>query len=445
MSDSRTPPPLPSGPPPLPAQPVTGPGSPQEVPPLPGSFPVDPATLPQPIRDEIEAPDPVALDTRAAELKDGLNRCPKCGSTDVRLKLGTDVLVCQFCRNEWHGTRAEEAFGLGDGLDQLRGTVIASGARDIQADTASLMSFKCTGCGAEVTINTESTMTARCHWCRHVFGVNEQVANGAVPDAVLPFRISKDDAVARIRQFVDKRRLFALKAFKDQFTPENVVGVYLPYMIVDSNVSASVAGRGEIKTREYTRGTGDKKQTYYDADVYQVERHVDFTVDDLTLESSAERGNLDARANTNNIINTILPFDTKNALKWNASFLTGFTSEKRNLDVEKLRPRLEDQLLSIARAEVEDSVRRYSRGVRWEKERLDVHGTRWVSMYLPVWLYSYHQPGKNGGMLHYIAVNGRTGETMGSVPVQQWKMLLAALTTGTIIEALVLLFLVASS
>lgn len=421
MSDSRTPPPLP------------------------GSFPVDPATLPQPIRDEIEAPDPVALDTRAAELKDGLNRCPKCGSTDVRLKLGTDVLVCQFCRNEWHGTRAEEAFGLGDGLDQLRGTVIASGARDIQADTASLMSFKCTGCGAEVTINTESTMTARCHWCRHVFGVNEQVANGAVPDAVLPFRISKDDAVARIRQFVDKRRLFALKAFKEQFTPENVVGVYLPYMIVDSNVSASVAGKGEIKTREYTRGTGDKKQTYYDADVYQVERHVDFTVDDLTLESSAERGNLDARANTNNIINTILPFDTKNALKWNASFLTGFTSEKRNLDVEKLRPRLEDQLLSIARAEVEDSVRRYTRGVRWEKERLDVHGTRWVSMYLPVWLYSYHQPGKNGGMLHYIAVNGRTGETMGSVPVQQWKMLLAALTTGTIIEALVLLFLVASS
>ena len=445
MSDSRTPPPLPSAPPPLPAQPVTGPGSPQEVPPLPGSFPVDPATLPQPIRDEIEAPDPVALDTRAAELKDGLNRCPKCGSTDVRLKLGTDVLVCQFCRNEWHGTRVEEAFGLGDGLDQLRGTVIASGARDIQADTASLRSFKCTGCGAEVTINTESTMTARCHWCRHVFGVNEQVANGAVPDAVLPFRISKDDAVARIRQFVDKRRLFALKAFKDQFTPENVVGVYLPYMIVDSNVSASVAGKGEIKTREYTRGTGDKKQTYYDADVYQVERHVDFTVDDLTLESSAERGNLDARANTNNIINTILPFDTKNALKWNASFLTGFTSEKRNLDVEKLRPRLEDQLLSIARAEVEDSVRRYTRGVRWEKERLDVHGTRWVSMYLPVWLYSYHQPGKNGGMLHYIAVNGRTGETMGSVPVQQWKMLLAALTTGTIIEALVLLFLVASS
>ena len=374
-----------------------------------------------------------------------MNRCPKCGATDIRHKPGTELLVCLYCRHEWEGQRVEELFGFGEGIDQLRGTVVASGARDIAADAAVLMSFKCSGCGAEVTVNTESAMTARCHWCRHVFGVNEQVENGAVPDAVLPFRIKKDDAVARIRQFVDKRRLFALKEFKEQFTPENVVGVYLPYMIVDGNASASVAGYGEIKTREYTRGTDNNKKTYYDADIYEVERHVDFTVDDLPLESSTERGNLDTRVNTNNIINTILPFDTKNAVKWNASYLSGFTSEKRNSNVAQLQPRLEDQLLSIARAQVHASVRRYDRGVRWEQESLDVHGTRWVSMYLPVWLYSYHQPGANGGMLHYIAVNGRTGETMGSVPVQQWKLLLAALTTGTIIEAIAIAILAGSS
>ena len=177
MSNSNIPPPLPPG---------IGPGSPQDVPPLPGSFPIDPATLPEPIRDELTAPDPVAIDTSAAELKDGLNRCPKCGATDIRHKPGSDLLICQFCRNEWHGERVEEEFGFGEGLDQLKGTIVASGAQDIQADAASLMTFKCTGCGAEVTVNTANAMTARCHWCRHVFGVNEQVANGAVPDAVLP-------------------------------------------------------------------------------------------------------------------------------------------------------------------------------------------------------------------------------------------------------------------
>lgn len=414
----------------------TGPGSPQDVPPRPGELGVDPSTLPKPIRDELQKPDPVAIDTAADELKDGLNRCPKCGATDVRQKPGTDLLICAFCRHEWHGERVEEQFGFGEGLDQLAGTVIASGARDIAADEAVLRTFKCTGCGAEVTVNTESEMTARCHWCRHVFGINQQVANGAVPDAVLPFHIKKDDAVARIRQFVSKRRFFALKQFKEEFAPENVLAVFLPYMIVDSKASADVAGRGEIQTRRYTRGEGNNKKTYYDADVYQVERHVDFTVDDLPLESSRERGNLDTRTNTNNIINTILPFDTKNAVKWNASYLRGCTSEKRDFNVTQLQPRLADQLLSIARAQVEASVGRYDRGVRWEHEGLDVHGTRWVSMYLPVWLYSYHEPGEGGGMLHYIAVNGRTGETMGSVPVQHWKLILAALTVGTFLEGI---------
>jgi hypothetical protein len=437
MSNSSSPPP---------GRPkYTGPGSPRDVPPQSEELGVDPSDLPAPIRAELEKPDPVALDTAAEELKDGLNHCPKCSATDIRHKPGTDLLICAFCRHEWHGERVEEEFGFGAGHEQLQGTHIASGARDIAKDEAVLRTFKCTGCGAEVTINTQSEMTARCHWCRHVFGVNEQVANGAVPDAVLPFHIKKDDAIARIRQFVDKRRLFALKAFKEQFTPENVIPVYLPYMIVDGKASADVAGKGEIETRRYTRGEGNNKKTYYDADVYEVDRHVDFTVDDLPIESSRERGNLDSRSNTNNIINTILPFDTKNAVKWNASYLRDCSSEKRDLDVTHLQPRLADQLLSIARAQVEGSVGRYDRGVRWEQEGLDVHGTRWVSMYLPVWLYSYHQPDGRGGMLHYIAVNGRTGETMGSVPVEQWKLILVSLTAGTFIESLVIWGLVQSS
>ncbi|MBP6458372.1 MAG: TFIIB-type zinc ribbon-containing protein, partial [Pseudoxanthomonas sp.] len=74
-------------PPPLPPAPPTGPGSPQEVPPLPGAFPIDPATLPDTIREEIEAPDPVAIDTASAELRDGQNHCPKCGATDIRHKI----------------------------------------------------------------------------------------------------------------------------------------------------------------------------------------------------------------------------------------------------------------------------------------------------------------------------------------------------------------------
>ena len=372
------------------------------------------------------------LDTSVAGLKDGLNRCPQCGATDVLQRPG-GVLMCRSCRHEWPGERIEEQFKLGEGIKDLRGTVIGSGAQDIAPDAATVMSFKCGGCGAEVTINTDNAMTARCHWCRHVLGVNEQVANGAVPDAVLPFRVAKEIAIARIRRFVGDRRFVALGAFKRQFRPENVCGVFLPYMVVDANASVDLAGYGEVTTCKHTRKGGDE----YDADIYRLGRHVDFTVNDLELESSSARRRLNSQVNTNNIINAILPFDTSNAVKWNASYLLGMSSERRDLDLSALRPRLEEQLLSIARARVGLSMRkRYDRGVRWERERVSLHGTRWVTMLLPVWLYSYLEPGPDGGMLHYIAVNGRTGETMGSVPIDKGKLLLIAIAVGVLVECL---------
>ena len=72
----------------------TGPGSPQDMPPAPGQHPLDPGTMPQPIRDELLAPDPAAIDTASKELRDGLNPCPRCGSTEVRHRPGSDRLIC---------------------------------------------------------------------------------------------------------------------------------------------------------------------------------------------------------------------------------------------------------------------------------------------------------------------------------------------------------------
>ena len=402
------------------------------------------SSLPAELPDSQHPEEPEEFSTQNSDLADGVNRCPRCGATDIQLRPSAGKLVCLFCRHEWAESLLEEATGDED-LTTLRGTIVGSGAADIDSSVSAVVTLKCAGCGAEVVVNTSEQLTSRCHWCQHVLSINEQIPNGAVPDAVLPFSVSHEDAVARISAFAKKRRMFAHARFKSEFTPENVVPVYMPYMVVDGNVSAEVWGVGEIKTRQYTRGSGDKQTTYYDADIYQVERRVDFTVDDLTLESSGERANIDTKQNTNNVINTILPFDTKNAVRWNASYLNGITSEKRDQDVEHLQPALENQLLSIGRSEVSGSVATYDRGVRWERERIDVHGTKWVSMYLPVWLYSFHHVERGKSMVHYIAVNGRTGETMGSVPVSHGRLLLAALTAGTFVESLAIAFLVVSS
>jgi DNA-directed RNA polymerase subunit RPC12/RpoP len=381
------------------------------------------------------------IETVNASLSDGLNRCPKCGSTDVRLRGSTEMLVCLFCRHQWQEARVEEEFGLGVGIDDLQGTVVAGGAEEITGDD-DVITMTCGGCGADVVVDTAHAMNARCHWCRHTLNVNQRTPNGAVPDAVLPFRLTRDEAVEKIRAFASKRRLFAHPRFKKEFVPENVLGVYLPYLVIDARAEAAYVGQGEVQTRRWTEKQGDNSVTYYAADVYRVDRSVAFTVDDLTVEGAADRADFGS-GTTNNIVNTILPFDTKNAVKWNSSYLVGFTSEKRDLDVAELQPVLEEQLLSIGRSQVHDTLAEFDRGVRWEAEKVDVGGSRWVSMYLPVWLYSYYQ--ENTRMLHYIAVNARTGETMGSVPVSQPRLIAAALTVGTFLEGIAGYILVATA
>ena len=50
-------------------------------------------------------------------------------------------------------------------------------------------------------------------------------------------------------------------------------------------------------------------------------------------------------------------------------------------------------------------------------------GQQWRAAYLPVWLYSYQQVKGDKKVLHYVAVNARTKETMGSVPIHVPKLL----------------------
>lgn len=399
-----------------------------------------PATAPEPgnaVPDGPALPDALVeaatqdrvIDTSSGK-RDGLDKCPRCGATEIGYSMRTHSLLCEFCRHQWNEDVADTKFGFDSDISALRGQVTGSGAGEI-TDDETVVTLKCQGCGAEVVVATDSSLQARCHWCRQILSISTQIANGAVPDALLPFTVTHAEAVAQVSQFVSKRKLFALPRFRREFVPENVVGVYMPYMIVDGNVSAEVVGTGEIETRRYTVtvGSGDRKrqETRYDADVYQVGRKFDMAVDDLVTESSESRSDMNTRRSTNNVLNAVMPFDVKNAVAYNANYLGAFTSERRDLDISDMEPRVHGKFLSIARAKATDAARQYDRGIRWEGEAVDVHGTRWVAVYLPVWLYSYYTKKKDGSdFVHYIAVNGRTKETMGSVPVSHPRLALAA-------------------
>lgn len=350
--------------------------------------------------------------------KNDLNRCPFCGATDVTLDSKTGKLRCNFCRSVFDPKLANTTGNLRD----LKGEIVGSGAEQIIPDAKDVLTIKCSSCNAEVVVDTKESTSARCHWCRHQLSINKTVPNGAVPDMVLPFKMIKGNAEAKIQEFVHKRQFFAHPEFKREFTTENIMGVYLPYMVVDLNSHVTLTGQAEHLVRTYTSG-GKNKTRYYDADLYNVSRDFTLLIDDLTIEASKDKLHQNTLVNTNNIINSIMPFDTENCVSWDANYLRGFASEKRDTDVKDLKSQLSLQARDVARYKANETMKFYDRGAKWQTEKFDVHGVHWKSAYLPIWLYSYLEEKNGKKLLHYVAVNARTGETMGSVPIHKAKLL----------------------
>lgn len=389
----------------------------------------------QPLQDRETEPKERIVKTEG-DSNDGQEKCPMCGATDITLNVNTGKLRCNFCRHEF---KPQKVSGMEEDITKLKGKVVGSGAQNIEADVNDIITLKCQSCGAEVVIDTQESAQARCHWCRNTLSINSKIPNGSVPDVVLPFALKREEAVAEIEKFVKQRAFFAHPKFKKEFTTENVMGVYFPYMLVDVNGHCEFKGQGEEEIRKYTQGEGDEKKTYYDAELYNVERKFDISIKELSIESSIDKLDITNKTKTNNIINSIMPFDTENCVKWSANYIKGFSSEKRDTNIESLENVVLTQAKDVAKFKINDTLNKYDRGVRWDKKEMDALGQQWKAAYLPVWLYSYRQKKGKDGLLHYIAVNARTKETMGSVPIHMPK-LISISAVVEIIGILIMLF-----
>ena len=362
--------------------------------------------------------------------KDGLHRCPHCGSSDVSLDTKKGELKCNYCRTIFEAKSDNE---LG-GVEGMKGETRGEGAADIIPGEDIVKTFRCPSCGAEVVINTEEATNASCHWCKHIFTIREKISNGAVPDLVLPFKISKEDAAKKAKECLESNKLAILPEFVEDFDKTTIRGVYFPYLIVDVNGHLEMRGQGEKWLKTHGGLSGQ-------IETYDISREFDILVDDLTVESSAKRLNQDTCINSNNIINAILPYDTENAVAWDANYLRGFVSEKRNVNVDNLKEVVALQTGDIARNRAKyETASEYDRGIRWDREHLGIKGTKWKAAYLPVWLFSYKKAEETGDKrIYYIAINGRTGEIAACLPEKKAAKAVKKLTNvGRVIWSVVI-------
>lgn len=95
-----------------------------------------------------------AVEEKNTEAKNGQDKCPLCGATDISVNPKTGKLRCNFCRYEFEPEKADTAVVE---LTQLEGEIVGSGAKDIDTEADNVITLKCSSCGAEVVIDTAET------------------------------------------------------------------------------------------------------------------------------------------------------------------------------------------------------------------------------------------------------------------------------------------------
>lgn len=335
------------------------------------------------------------------------DKCRICSNTNMTINSNMGQIKFNSCNNEF------DSYKIG----KVQGIVY---------DT-NVLTFKCSNCGAEFIIEQSESNNVKCHWCRNILSVDQQITNNNIPDEVLPFAIKKEEAKIEIEKILEKRNFFAHPKFIQEFTPDNIVGVYFPYMIVDINAHANLFGQGEHLIRKYIVVDNDKKKTHYDADLYDIQRDFDLQIKGFTIDSKYDKKYIENSDKLTTNINAIMPFDIENSVKWNSNYLKGYTAEKKDIDIEDFKPSIEKQVKSIAKSSVNNTLNLYDRGISWSNEQLYIKDEQWKSIYLPVWLYSYYQKIGDGTFLNYVAVNARTKKITGSIPVYLPKLTLISI------------------
>jgi len=122
-------------------------------------------------------------------------KCPKCGSSEIIPIPETGKLKCNYCNTEFVGEKIEESTSV----DELKGTIIEDGAKNIKKDVLTLTTLKCDSCGAEIIVNADTTSTITCHWCHSMLSPSSKGENAVAPDAILPFKLTKEEAKKKVK------------------------------------------------------------------------------------------------------------------------------------------------------------------------------------------------------------------------------------------------------
>ena len=297
-------------------------------------------------------------------------------------------------------------------------------SRDWGAEADGLRVYSCPSCGAEL-ICDQSTAATACPYCGNPAIVPGQFSGALRPDYILPFRLSKDDAVQALRAHY-KGKPFLPRSFTSANHIEQIQGVYVPFWLFDGGAEGAASYRA---SNTNVSETGDYEIT--ETRHYHVVRAGSLAFEKIPVDASSKM--------PDDHMDSIEPFDYAQLRPFSTAYLPGYLADKYDVTIDDSRDRADTRCRETLAQALRDTVTGYGACVT-EREDIALRRGKVHYALLPVWMLST----KWNGQDFLFAMNGQTGKLVGDLPTDRgrfWGMFAAIAAPLTVALTAILQFL----
>ena len=357
----------------------------------------------------------------------GRLECEYCGASYAVAEI--EALYAEKEKKAAEAQQATEEGGAGQGAPAADGGAwdTSDFCEDWGAEGDGMRAYGCPSCGAEL-ICEESTAATSCPYCGNPTVVPGQFSGALRPDFIVPFKLSKEDAVSALKQHY-KGKLLLPKLFRDNNHIEELRGIYVPFWLFDGEAEGS-ANYMATTTRVFRHGDTEITETSF----YEVQRAGTLPFSRVPVDAS--------RKMPDDYMDSIEPFDYAGLKPFSTAYLPGFFADKFDVSIEESSSRADKR----CRQSLSDALQGTARNGRPYTSVMptgeDIHLKRTGVHYalLPVWMLNTRWNGKN----YMFAMNGQTGRMVGDLPVDRkrfWGLFAAVAAPMTAVLTALLYFL----
>ncbi|MEK8127151.1 TFIIB-type zinc ribbon-containing protein [Paenibacillus filicis] len=310
-------------------------------------------------------------------------KCPNCGSGMV-FDSTSGMLSCHSC-------------GRNDNIEDMPDLLTKQAFTEDEAKE-----YHCTSCGAIIMTEAETTATV-CSFCGSGVVLGDRLTGKLAPAKVIPFSISKEEAMRAFRKWCRNGRLTPA-GFMTADRVKGITGMYVPFWLYELHNRVEVQGHG-TKVRTYTQGDYQITETQH----FELYRKIRLNYTKVPIDASEKMND--------ELMDKLEPFPYAQLKSFKTPYLAGYIAEKYSYTDQELLPRAKHKISEYIEAAIRTSTSGYTT-VNYTNKQIDTQLKHADYVLLPVWVVHY-----DFNKLEYtFAMNGQTGKVVGKPPISKAKV-----------------------